>query len=148
MPRDYLKADEAQALAEKTVIPKWHQDLADAAICYLEDSENMKMKGKYILAKIRKATNVENHLTGHDLVLIISGPAWRSCTDEQKLALLDHEFCHVEKIVREDGTEVLSMVGHDLEEFRAVVRRHGVWHVDIEMFKEDMQKSLDLQPVA
>ena len=28
------------------------------------------------------------------------------------------------------------MVGHDLEEFRAVVRRHGDWSADITLFNE------------
>ena len=47
------------------------------------DTENMRSKGKYILAKIRKSGAVENYLTGHDLVLIISGPAWNACSDKQ-----------------------------------------------------------------
>ena len=134
--KEYIDADEAKHVAQTAVLPKWHQGLQGATIAYLFDPDSLTVKGRDVWAKIRKATAVETHLTAIDLVLLIARPAWDACTDSQRIALLDHEFCHVEIDETEDGGVVYRMVGHDLEEFRAVVRRHGDWSADITLFNE------------
>lgn len=134
--KTYIPAEEAKKLAETTVIPKWHRGLAGASIAYLMDKDMARSKGKDVWAKIRKANPVEQHLTGHDLLLIISTPAWNACNDAQRVALLDHEFCHVFVDEADDGVITYKLIGHDLEEFRAVVSRHGDWSADITLFNE------------
>ena len=143
--REYMPAEEAQKLAETQVIPKWHQELSDCSICFLLDTENMRAKGKYILAKAQKVPVIWRHLTGHDLVIVISGPAWGKATDAQKLALLDHECCHIVREEDDDGVASYVLVGHDIEEFNDVVRRHGKWLADIDLFVEAVQQSLPLE---
>ena len=141
--KEYRNADEAQRLAETHVIPKWHPRLAAASIVYLTDPDEMKAKGRQVLAKVRKANPVEHHLTGHDIVMIVNGYAWPMLSEAQRLAVVDHELCHIEPDEGEEGETVYRIRGHDLEEFRAVVSRHGDWSTDITLFNE-AQREMDL----
>jgi hypothetical protein len=36
----------------------------------------------------------------------------------------------------EDGQPKWKLIGHDLEEFRDIVRRHGIWDENIRSFKD------------
>ena len=134
--KKYEHAEEVAQLATAKVLPRWHQGIQGASIAWLFDPDMMTARGKDVYAKIRKATAVETHLTGHELILVVSKPAWDAITEEQRIALIDHEFCHVETGEDGDGNVAYSMVGHDLEEFRAVVKRHGDWSADITLFNE------------
>lgn len=69
-------------------------------------------------------------------VIEIAANTWRTLTDEQKVALVDHELCHCITEIPEtvDKDRKLVIRGHDLEEFAAVVRQHGLWRPDIEAF--------------
>ena len=142
--KSYTNADEPQRIIETLCVPEWHGHLRDASICCLFDEEDMKSKGRLVLAKVRRATPVENFLTGHDLVIIVSGPAWSRATDKQRSALIDHELCHVTAEERDDGSIAYRLCGHDLEEFNAVVKRHGAWKADIDAFVESAQGVLNL----
>jgi Putative phage metallopeptidase len=58
---------------------------------------------------------------------------WNALPADSREALLDHELCHC--LVDEDpqtGALKPKLAGHDLEEFVAVVRRHGLWKPDVE----------------
>ena len=133
--REYIDGKPVQDVARK-VIAKWHTDLDNPKILYLIDVETMKSRGFETLAKIRKATPVESHLNGGlDLVLIVSGPIWKAMTDEQKLALIDHELCHVELTSPESGEPGAYLLrGHDIEEFNVIVKRHGEWWPHVAAF--------------
>ena len=138
---DFQPADEAQRLAETNAIPNWHPDCADASICYLLTTKRMKSKGRHVWAKVRKTNPVEQHLTGHDLIIIIDAGVWARLDEKKRLALLDHELCHVEKTEDEDTGDIgWRLVGHDIEEFRAVVSRHGMWADDIVLFDEALRQ--------
>lgn len=86
----------------------------------------------------------------HDLFVIeIAQDEWRSHLDEaQRLALLDHELahCHVAIEYDEDNPEMeigrtLEIREHDIEEFRAIVERHGLWHHGLEDFAHAIKQS-------
>ena len=53
MPREYWNAPEVEALAKNTVIPQWHEELAQFSIAYLF-TDVMPRNGKAVLAKIKK----------------------------------------------------------------------------------------------
>lgn len=59
----------------------------------------------------------------------IDGVRW-GLSDEQRVALVDHELCHFQ--VTEDGEPKLR--SHTVEEFADVVKRHGLWKPDVEWF--------------
>ena len=52
----------------------------------------------------------------------------------QREALIEHVLCHIDKDWDKEGNPKYSLVGHDLEEFSAVVQRHGMWMNDIKSF--------------
>lgn len=132
----YSEATVVMDIAEKTAIRKWHPHLMGASIAYLFADSISPKGGKVCLAKIRKATPVENFLNDYDLVLIVNAEYWHDLEERARLALVDHELCHVGAEISDDGTVTYRMIGHDLEEFADVVRRHGVWREDIRRFNE------------
>lgn len=55
-------------------------------------------------------------------------------SDEQRVALVDHELYHFRVDRNDDDDVVLSIRPHELEEFAAVLARHGLWRPDIQHF--------------
>lgn len=78
------------------------------------------------------------------LVIEIAEKEWVELTTAQRRALVDHELCHFVLDEDDDGNETVSVVGHDLEEFRAVVERHGMWRPDVRAFTDVAVKQLRL----
>jgi hypothetical protein len=70
-------------------------------------------------------------------VITVWENAWEKLSDRQRKALIDHELCHCR--IEEDertGKAKGVIVGHDIEEFNDVVRRHGHWLTDVSNFVE------------
>ena len=65
-----------------------------------------------------------------------------------KYALIDHEMCHAAPVVNKEGKHkkderdryVWRMRDHDIEEFHEIVKRHGIWKRDLEIFAEALLK--------
>ena len=117
------------------VIDSWHPHLASVPVAYLA-VEEMKSKDRETWAKIRKATPVEQCLATVDLILVINEGVWEELTYDQRVALLDHEFCHVGWDAKKDQ---LVMRDHDLEEFGCIAKRHGPWRESIKLFGEQLE---------
>src|SRR6185503_11644455 len=70
-------------------------------------------------------------------------------TPEQRRALLDHELCHGarqhdakgEPVYDERGRPVYRLRKHDIEEFTAIVSRHGCYKADLENFAAAIRRS-------
>lgn len=77
-----------------------------------------------------------------DYVLTLDNTWWEGSTPEQKEALVFHELMHCEHATdregelkfQDDGRPVWAIKGHDIEEFREVVRRYGDWSGEISGF--------------
>lgn len=138
MTTEYIDGTEIKRVAEKEVLPRWHDHLRKPHILYLFQDKLPPNKGRAVMAKIRKATATERFIGQYHLVLVVSEMVWRAIDENKRIALLDHEFCHVQY---DDDKMTYRLVGHDLEEFRDVVRRHGAWFADIEMFNEAVAES-------
>lgn len=73
---------------------------------------------------------------GHvpDFLITLDASYCARCSDTEFCALVEHELYHVGHMndefgdpkFRKDGTPVLYIRGHDVEEFVGVVRRYGV----------------------
>lgn len=61
---------------------------------------------------------------------------WNLLTDSQRRALVDHELCHCG--VKDPGADEpeWTLRAHDIEEFKAVIERHGFWKSDVREFSE------------
>jgi hypothetical protein len=127
----------------RKAVAAWHRDLSDArialvwALAWTADKD-----GLLTLGKAKRASDVDRELKEYDLVILLNRPAWKDLKDEQRLALIDHELCHLclvkdekgEPKLDERGRQVFRMRKHDVEEFRAVVERHGCYKADLEEF--------------
>jgi putative metallopeptidase len=120
-------AEQPAAIA-KPLIGAVHAHLKPAHIAYLF-KEDMKRRDRLLLGKAAKASGVLAFLAGFDFVLVFNWEAWAQLTPPQRIALVDHELAHCEKA--EAGW---VMVGHDVEEFRSIVGRWGLWTPDLREF--------------
>ena len=123
------------------VIDKWHSDLAEAKIVYLfKDVDTWNSKGKTVFARTCKAPEQWQFLAGCDLLVIVNKKVWERLDYKQRDALIDHELCHVLKDIDEKGNPKWSMVTHDVEEFAAVIQRHGMWMDELKKFMRVAQQ--------
>ena len=115
-----------------------HKPLADVRIEYVWRDKASKSKGRTTLATARRIGGLNAFLlNGEDGPLYcieVAADTWGKLTDPQRRALVDHEMCHFHVDEDPEGVPVLSMRGHDLEEFAAIVERHGMWKSDVASF--------------
>ena len=72
-----------------------------------------------------------------DYVIEVDTESWEKMMDaSQRLALLEHELCHLAgRDVDDDGVVgEWKLKGHDLEEFLPVLQRHGAWRTALKDF--------------
>lgn len=156
----YETAHEVERIAEK-LIAAHHTHLLTVPISYVWRDKAATSKGNIVLGKARKVTGLGAHLvhlvrddTPPDevefFVVEIARDAWITLTDDQRTALVDHELCHLGVDIPERGDKDRSLVlrGHDLEEFAAVVERHGVWRPAVETFRAAISAQLTIEDIT
>ncbi|MBI1207411.1 MAG: hypothetical protein GC191_08990 [Azospirillum sp.] len=90
-----------------------------------------KMLCDWLLAKMFAGTP--------DFIVLLDLNWWLDATARDREILVFHELSHcVQKTGRdgdpkfdEAGNPVWALIGHDIEEFNAVVRRYGAWSRDV-----------------
>lgn len=148
-PLTFREAPEVEAVA-LTLIRNHHLHLSKLKddIKYLFRSEPEVLRGSECLATASKISGLKAFLAGSvieslgslDDQTVSEAPkpfflmqvwmfGWSQLTKEQQIALVDHELCH---FGIDDGK--LTIIPHDLEEFKAVVHRHGFWRPDVAEF--------------
>lgn len=136
------------------LVREHHDHLRNASIAYCWMIGNKGDKdGRLILGKMKKASELDRELHAWDLCLLLNRETWRVFSIEQKRALVDHELCHADLNLGKDGEPVEDPHGkktyrirkHDIEEFAAVVRRHGIYKADLERFAEALEQGRQQQ---
>lgn len=89
-----------------------------------------RMLSRLLLGKAAKGAGVLKHLTGYDFVITFNWQAWSKLTPPQRIALVDHELAHCGR----DLEKGWVMIAHDVEEFRSIVERWGLWTPDLRDF--------------
>lgn len=136
----YEYAPEVRDIAEK-LIQDYHKDLLGHRVEYIWREKAVVRAGKVTLGKAKKISGLNaflasgEPLAGDDddqsfFVIEIARDAWGGLTEEEKIALIDHELEHC--IVDEEGKT--SIQPHDLEDFLVVYRRHGAWSEALQRF--------------
>lgn len=112
--------------------------------------------GRVTLGKCMKASDLHRELAPYDFVILLSRSFVEDplVTVQQRRALLDHELSHA--AVKYDATGepmrdardrvCFRVRKHDLEEFAAVVARHGCYKRDIEMFASALNRGRQKSP--
>lgn len=130
MSTEWFKVSDDVLRIAKDVIYDHHEKLIEAKIGFLFRGEPGSSQGKTVVARAMKVDKKYTALVNKDLdfLIWIAKPSWDNFTTDQRRALIDHELCH---LCYDDGD--CSIVGHDIEEFSAIIERHGFWHMDLFM---------------
>lgn len=83
-----------------------------------------------------------------DYILILDAEWWMEATPRLREMLVYHELCHChhavdkdgEKRFTEEGLPIWDLMGHDIEEFNAVVERYGALMPDVKRFIVALRK--------
>lgn len=145
---EYQQSSEIEQIS-KSVIAANHPHLVNAAIAYLLQIAERDKKGNLKTAnpprqgKHRKVASAclvpdkYHELCGYDFLIIVKEEYWLFFSEEQRIALLDHELSHCRQDI--DG---FYTGDHDLEEFAGVIERNGIWNSGVKRFFEQVQKAL------
>lgn len=137
---DYYQAPEVAEVAAP-IIEEHHPHLLGVRVDYLFRSPPAIRNDKLVLGKARRVSGLTAFLAGHPspfFVIEIAGDPWQDLPEEKRRALVDHELSHC--VLDED--EVPRLHGHDVEEFVAIVERHGLWTSDVQAFGLAVQTTL------
>ena len=122
------------------LIAEHHPDLDGIRIDYVFRDPAAKSKGAPVWGSARKVSGLTAYLASNPqerpadtgdtedfFVIEIAERTWAIISEAQKRGLVDHELSHCRVTWNDDGDMALSIAPHDLEEFTAVVTRHGLW---------------------
>lgn len=127
----WTRAPEVEEIAGR-LIPALHPHLEEAAIQYIfRHGAELHAHGAEAMAVARRCTGLLEYFSRADFIIEVSSDWWESLSDEQRVALVDHELCHC--IEGKKGWEIRP---HDIEEFAEIVDRHGLWRSDLRAFIE------------
>lgn len=119
----------------KQLIPEDHPEVANAEILYLFTDKTVKRRGKVQLARTMKASDLIDHLSGGaDFVIVFSSEPWAALSEEQRVALVDHQLCYCDMKTDKDGNEGFTLRAADFEGFTANIERHGLWNKNVADF--------------
>lgn len=145
----YRTADEVARIA-RDLIAKHHPHLEDfgVRIEYVFRDEAEESAGKIVWGKARRMTGLNAWLAGAErpsetitdpekfFVIEIAEDIWKTLNVKERRALVDHELSHCFVDLDKDEQIRLKLLRHDIEEFRGVVKRHGLWREDVEHFAQ------------
>lgn len=147
----WAEAPEATAIA-KDLIPKYHVHLEEFAlrIVYRSRARNAGyqrvaggtaeiIRGRFAyFAMTEEEIEMQREHFENPYQMFwmeIGLDVWETFSPEQQIALVDHELCHFHVEIDEEKSEpTLVIKEHDVEEFEAIVRRHGAWSGSLENF--------------
>jgi hypothetical protein len=118
-------------IAER-LIDKHHPHLRDAKIGFVFQDPAPSSGGRDVLGKAQKVTSLMQVYLNYDFIIVLAEIEFIALSTERRVALIDHQLCHLAK---EDG--MYKLRGHDIEEFHAVIQRHGFWNADLLRISED-----------
>lgn len=145
-------ASPAEQIAREELIGPYHPHLAEARILYLFTNQERKSKGKVVVAFTSKLSGAAKYLSsgdtedideGYDFLILISAEVWEQFTESQRRAMVDHELSHCVGEETDDGFK-WTITAHDVEEFSAVIERHGLWNREVRHFADQLAEQLKL----
>lgn len=132
------------------LVASYHDDLGSARIALAWcTSWKPDVDGRMTLGKCKRASDLDRELAEFDFVILLNRQSWDLLAPAQREALLDHELSHAalkhdasgEPVEDERGRRVYRLRKHDLEEFAAVVERHGCYKRDLQEFVAALRRS-------
>lgn len=125
----YSKATPEMLEICEELIGLHHDHLLDSIIAIISKHKSSTVGGKTILATASIPSKKMRPLLDqdYDFIIFISLVEWQGMDDAKRHALIDHELCHCGF----NDKRQPKIIGHDLEEFGAIIMRHGLWRGDL-----------------
>ena len=105
---------------------------SEATIIYLSSDKEKTSKGRAVCGECEKIPDKYKWAIPADFTITIYEPNVSTFTPDQIRILLFHELLHVGIELKNDGSEAYSIRPHDIEDFREIIKRHGMdWTLPI-----------------
>lgn len=118
------------AKVARELIEKHHTHLAEARILYLFREGKWSSQDRTTWGKAYKVSERDKFIHEYDFLLVINDEVWQSLDAPSRTALVDHELAHCGQKLNGNW----YIIGHDLEDFAAVVRRNGLWNENVKRY--------------
>lgn len=159
-----LPPDDVEAIAARVLAMPEHEHLVDhdVPIGWLMRNDPKHKGNKVELGSVHDVKamfqggfkdlglQLLHGMLGHlpDFLVVLNAPWWAEATPREREALVFHELAHIKQAIDRygaprfdrDGLPVFKVVGHDLEEFKSVVARYGLWSPDVAEFADVVSK--------
>lgn len=119
------------------LVEQHHKHLQDVRIGFVFRSEAQVLKGRAVLGKCSNVSDKMKPLLDLDFLIWIAKDEYKKMDEERRRALIDHELSHI-------GID-LTLQGHDVEEFHAIIERYGLWTYDLMKTRKAMDKAEQLR---
>jgi hypothetical protein len=137
---EWIEASEDVVRVGREMITQYHPDLEEANIGFLFRDTAQKSGDRVVWGKASKVPDRLKPLLDYDFIIWIAEDLWEGeLTEQQREALVDHELCHCG--FNDNGKPVMRR--HDIEEFKCVVERHGIWTDELAAFAEVIEEALE-----
>lgn len=123
---------------------KHHEHLHNAEIVFLLTKKASVKGGRISYGKTRLANGLTKYFARADFVIVITAMLWDKATPEKRRVMVDHELCHCSYEEDEKGNRTWAIRHHDVEEFTAIVDRHGLWQEQLRDFGLAVGRQLEL----
>lgn len=111
------------------LIEKHHTELKPARIGFIFRKKAQRSNGRLALAQAQKVAAKLQVYLEFDFLIWVSKEDWEGkLTDNQRLALIDHELTHCTRRI-DTGEWVIRP--HDVQEFWEIIERYGLWSNDL-----------------
>jgi len=127
---------------------------ADARIAFFWCwSWNSDPDGRVHLGKAWKVPDLYREVCPYDFLIALNGDIVPKFDDAKLEALIHHELCHCDVAEDKDGEPkedecgraVFRIRKHDTEEFREVIKAHGLWKTDLAALGQVVAKQMKLE---
>lgn len=144
---EWTKAPEVEQVA-KPIIASHYPDLAGVDIVYVFRDKAKKHGDKIVEGTCMVKQGLDAMLafglnSSADVqffVIEIAKDLWDDAPPDYREYLVDHELAHT-RVERSNGARKLSTVTHDIEEFGAVIQRHGIMSPEHSKFLGNVGKA-------
>lgn len=119
----FEEADDELLRIAQEVIDEFHPMLRQARFGFVFQDKVPKRKGAKVLAAVSLVSPKIKVYLDFDYLVWVAKDEWDIMGDEDRVALLDHEFCHC---CLNENFEWATR-DHDVQEFVAIIERHGLW---------------------
>lgn len=141
----YSQASNEVLTIANQLINQYHEHLATANIGFIFRDKATTSKGKTVYATTKKPPSWLSVYKELHFLIEIAQDEWTKLMTDQRIALIDHELCHCG--FDPDDEDKTWIIGHDVEEFREIIGRHGFWNASLlkssKTFKDVLQTKLD-----